>query len=272
MAEPEYDVIIVGAGHNGLVAASYLARDGLSVLVLERLERIGGAIATEELYAGFHVPYCAYICHMLHGKIIDDLELRRPGSTSTRWTPVVPPVSRRQPPARLARAAKFAREIGGSPSTTPRLPGRLGAVLGPRLRHHLPLLPRRPAHVRPGRPDAHGERRRGVWETMLTSACGTWSRRPSRTHGSGLLRQRPGRRDPAAGSIAPSPTSGADPRQAREPRHPEGRDGEGGRGDGGRGPARGVEIRTGVAVTRCSWRVARPGRALADGRSCAPPS
>lgn len=79
MAEPEYDVIIVGAGHNGLVAAGYLAKDGLSVLVLERLERIGGAIATEELYAGFHVPYCAYICHMLHGKIIDDLELRRHG-------------------------------------------------------------------------------------------------------------------------------------------------------------------------------------------------
>jgi phytoene dehydrogenase-like protein len=79
VAEPEHDVIIVGAGHNGLVAANYLAREGLSVLVLERIERVGGGIGTEELYPGFHVPYCAYICHMLHGKIIDDLELRRHG-------------------------------------------------------------------------------------------------------------------------------------------------------------------------------------------------
>jgi len=79
MADPEYDAIIVGAGHNGLVAASYLAAEGLKVLVLERLRRVGGAIATEEVFPGFHVPYCAYICHMLHGKVIDDLELRKHG-------------------------------------------------------------------------------------------------------------------------------------------------------------------------------------------------
>ena len=79
MDQREYDAIVIGAGHNGLVTAYYLARDGLSVLVLERIERIGGAIGTEELYPGFHVPYCAYICHMLHGRIIDELELRRHG-------------------------------------------------------------------------------------------------------------------------------------------------------------------------------------------------
>jgi phytoene dehydrogenase-like protein len=79
IGEPEYDVIVVGAGHNGLVTASYLAAEGLKVLVLERLGRVGGAIATEEVFPGFHVPYCAYICHMLHGKIIDDLELRKHG-------------------------------------------------------------------------------------------------------------------------------------------------------------------------------------------------
>ncbi len=75
----EYDVVIVGGGHNGLVTASYLAREGLSVLVLERLERVGGGIGTEELYPGFRVPYCAYICHMLHDRVIEDLELRRYG-------------------------------------------------------------------------------------------------------------------------------------------------------------------------------------------------
>lgn len=87
MTQPEHDVIIIGGGHNGLVAASYLAQDGLSVLVLERLERVGGAIGTEELYPGFHVPYCAYICHMLHGKIIEDLELRRHGFDLYRVDP-----------------------------------------------------------------------------------------------------------------------------------------------------------------------------------------
>jgi phytoene dehydrogenase-like protein len=79
MADTDYDVVMVGAGHNGLVAASYLAAEGLKVLVLERLRRVGGAIATEEVFPGFHVPYCAYICHMLHGKIIEDLELRKHG-------------------------------------------------------------------------------------------------------------------------------------------------------------------------------------------------
>jgi len=79
MADTDYDVVMVGAGHNGLVAANYLAAEGLKVLMLERLRRVGGAIATEEVFPGFHVPYCAYIVHMLHGKIIEDLELRKHG-------------------------------------------------------------------------------------------------------------------------------------------------------------------------------------------------
>jgi phytoene dehydrogenase-like protein len=79
MADLEYDVVIIGGGHNGLVASSYLAADGLKVLVLERLSRVGGAIATEEIYPGFRVPYCAYNVHLLHGKIIEDLDLRKHG-------------------------------------------------------------------------------------------------------------------------------------------------------------------------------------------------
>ena len=48
MENTEYDAIIIGAGHNGLVAATYLAKEGLDVLVLERLDRVGGAVTTDE--------------------------------------------------------------------------------------------------------------------------------------------------------------------------------------------------------------------------------
>ena len=72
-------VIIVGAGHNGLVAAGYLARAGVNVTVLERRHVVGGAAVTEEIFPGYHFSTCAYSCHALQVKIIDDLELRRHG-------------------------------------------------------------------------------------------------------------------------------------------------------------------------------------------------
>ena len=73
------DVIIIGAGHNGLVAAGYLARAGLGVLVLERRAMVGGACVTEELWPGVRAPTCSYICHMLQRTVIDDLDLRQHG-------------------------------------------------------------------------------------------------------------------------------------------------------------------------------------------------
>ena len=79
MTENQYDAIVIGAGHNGLVAASYLARDGLSVLVLERLERIGGACTTEEFAPGFMGAPCASAVWYLQPKVIDDLKLREHG-------------------------------------------------------------------------------------------------------------------------------------------------------------------------------------------------
>ena len=74
-----YDIIIVGAGHNGLVTAAYLARAGMRVLVLERRDVVGGACVTEELWPGFKVSTASYVNSLLRPEIIRDLELARHG-------------------------------------------------------------------------------------------------------------------------------------------------------------------------------------------------
>jgi phytoene dehydrogenase-like protein len=79
VSETKYDVIIVGAGHNGLVTASYLARAGLRVLVLERRELVGGACVTEEVWPGYKVSTASYVNSLLRPEIIRDLELKRHG-------------------------------------------------------------------------------------------------------------------------------------------------------------------------------------------------
>jgi phytoene dehydrogenase-like protein len=74
-----YDAIIVGAGHNGLVAAGYLARAGLRVLVLESRRVVGGACVTEEIFPGFKFSTTSYLCSLLQEKVIRELELERFG-------------------------------------------------------------------------------------------------------------------------------------------------------------------------------------------------
>ncbi|MGH9759573.1 MAG: phytoene desaturase family protein, partial [Blastocatellia bacterium] len=74
-----YDAIIIGAGHNGLVTAAYLARAGLDVLVLERRGVIGGACVTEEPWPGYKVSTLSYLCSLLQPKIISELNLERYG-------------------------------------------------------------------------------------------------------------------------------------------------------------------------------------------------
>jgi phytoene dehydrogenase-like protein len=75
----QYDAIIIGGGHNGLVSAAYLARAGLRTLVLEKRHVLGGAAMTEELFPGFRFSVFSYVVSLLRPEIIRDLELPKHG-------------------------------------------------------------------------------------------------------------------------------------------------------------------------------------------------
>ncbi len=79
LAERNVDVVVVGAGHNGLVAAAYLARSGLRTLVVERRAIVGGACTTEEFAPGFRASPGAYVLSLLRPAIWRDFQLRARG-------------------------------------------------------------------------------------------------------------------------------------------------------------------------------------------------
>src|ERR1700754_4830602 len=75
----ETDVVIIGAGHNGVTCAAYLAKAGLRVKVVERRKVVGGAAVTEEFAPGFRNSVAAYTISLLNPKVIADLQLHDHG-------------------------------------------------------------------------------------------------------------------------------------------------------------------------------------------------
>lgn len=86
LAARRWDVIVVGAGHNGLACATYLARACKRVLVLESRTRVGGACTVEEPFPGVKMSPCAYLAGLLHPLVVEELQLPARGF---RWTPAV---------------------------------------------------------------------------------------------------------------------------------------------------------------------------------------
>ena len=94
MAREQYDAVVVGAGHNGLVTASYLAKAGLRTLVLERRSRAGGPLATEEVSPGVRAPVAADCVGGLRDDVVRDLALSSHG-----FHPIEPDVAAFAPSA-----------------------------------------------------------------------------------------------------------------------------------------------------------------------------
>jgi len=142
----DYDVIVIGAGHNGLVTAAYLARAGRNVLVLERRDRVGGAAVTEEVFPGFRFSTCAdgsgYLCREVQRDLKPAVEIlssdpvvfapQPDGSRLTIW---------RDPVKTAAEIARFSAVDAERYPDFVELLGKIAAVVGGLARVEPPDIP-----------------------------------------------------------------------------------------------------------------------------------
>src|SRR6478672_2225489 len=134
-----FDCIVIGAGHNGLVAAAYLARAGKSTCVLERRHVLGGCSVTEELWPGFKVSVASYVISLFRPEIIRDLRLRQYGlnilpRNPSSFTPLLDGRSLLMGPderATCREIAKFSQRDAETYADYNRLLERVAAALEP---------------------------------------------------------------------------------------------------------------------------------------------
>jgi phytoene dehydrogenase-like protein len=113
MAAQNFDFIVIGAGHNGLVTAAYLAKVGKKVLVLERRPIVGGIAVSEEIFTGFKYSTCAHLAGSFAPEIIADLGLKKHGLEILPLSPLLFAPSLDGPPLIIpANQAQAAEQIG----------------------------------------------------------------------------------------------------------------------------------------------------------------
>ncbi|MCA9222374.1 MAG: NAD(P)/FAD-dependent oxidoreductase, partial [Planctomycetales bacterium] len=138
-AGSRYDCIIIGGGHNGLVAAAYLAKAGKSVCVVERRHVLGGCATTEELWPGYKVSTAAYVISLFRPEIIRELRLKQFGfeilpRNPSSFTPLLDGRSLLMGPDRRAtrtEIAKFSERDAERYGDYEALLERVAAVLEP---------------------------------------------------------------------------------------------------------------------------------------------